>query len=209
MIVQRTLRSGQIVFYQGEAALQTYRILNGLVRAYVIHDNGDEATIAYYGPGDIFPIAPSFDITPVTLFYYETAAESEVEVMHKRDFDDYLRSHSDEEHHKSAARYVSSLMHISALAQPTARGKLAHTIRYMAIRFGEKSFDGTRRKISIKLTQQDLARLCNASRETMSIELGKLKDEGVLSVKEKKYIVHLAKLNELISDESTTDINLR
>ena len=208
MILHRTLRPGQIIFYQGEAALKTYRIDAGLVRAYLIHDNGDEATVAYFGPGDIFPIAPSFDITPVTLFYYETTVETDVSVMNKHDFEDYLANHTTEELHRSATRYVSATLHISALMQTTARAKLAHTMRHLAIRFGEKNIDGSRRKIPIKLTQQDLARLCGASRETMSIELGRLKDEGVVMVKEKQYIVHLAKINEIISDESTTDINL-
>ncbi len=209
MILQRSLRPGQILFYQGEAALQTYRVESGLVRAYLIHDNGDEATVAYFGPGDIFPIASSFDIAPVTLFYYETAAETNVSVMNKKDLDDFITNNARDELHKSATRYVSSLLHISALMQTTARSKLAHTMRHLAIRFGEKSLDGSRRKISIKLTQLDLARLCSASRETMSIELGRLKNEGVVIAKGKQYIVHLQKLNELISDESSADINLR
>ena len=209
MIINRTLRPGQIIFYQGEAALQTYRIESGLIRAYLIHDNGDEATVAYFGPGDVFPIASSFDIAPVTLFYYETAAECNVSVMNKRDFDEFVKENALSELHRFATRYVSSLLQISALMQTTARAKLAHTMRHLAIRFGEKSIDGSRRKIPIKLTQQDLARLCGASRETMSIELGRLKDEGVVMVKEKQYIVHLAKIKKIISDESTADINLR
>lgn len=69
MSSQRKLRAGQIVLYQGEAVAQSFRVTNGLVRAYIIHDSGDEATVALFAPGDIFPIATSFDIAPVTLFY--------------------------------------------------------------------------------------------------------------------------------------------
>lgn len=209
MIVKRTLRPGQIIYYQGEAALHTHRIESGLVRAYIIHDNGEEATVAYFGPHDIFPVASSFDIAPVTLFYYETVSATTVEVMNHQDFADYISKNASAEIHRSAIRYVGALLHISALTQTTARAKLAHTLRHLAIRFGEKNIDGSRLKIPIKLTQQDLARLCSASRETMSIELGRLKDEGILTVKEKQYIVHFGRLNSLISDDSVPEIVLR
>ncbi len=209
MVLQRTLRANQIVFYQGEVALQTFRIHSGLVRAYIIHDNGEEATIAYFGPQDIFPIASSFEIAPVTLFYYETVVETVVDVMSRQDFKAFVLQHAPEELQRFANRYVASLLHISSLTQTSARTKLIHTLRYLAIRFGERGIDGERIKIPIKLTQQDIARLCNASRETMSIELGKLKQEKALLSKEKYYIVHLRRLNALISDEKITEINLR
>ncbi len=208
MIIKRTLRPGQIVFYQGEAALQTFRVTKGLVRAYIIHENGEEATIAYFGPDDLFPIASTFDIAPVTLFYYETVTETSVDVMHRQDLEIYLQAHPTEEIHRFAGRYVVALLHVTALTQTTARAKLAHTLRYLAIRFGERSLDKTKLRIPIKLTQQDVARLCNASRETMSIELGRLKDEGIIAVIEKQYIVHFKKLNDLISDDTAPDIQL-
>lgn len=208
MIIKRTLRPSQIIFYQGEAALQTFRVTNGLVRAYIIHDNGEEATIAYFGPNDLFPIASTFDIAPVTLFYYETVTETTVEVMNRQDLDAHLQANPSEEILRFAGRYVVALLHVTALTQTSARAKLAHTLRYLAIRFGERSLDKTKIRIPIKLTQQDVARLCNASRETMSIELGRLKDEGIISVKEKQYIVHFQKLNGLISDDTAPEIRL-
>ena len=208
MIIKRTLRPNQIVFYQGEAALQTFRVLKGLVRAYIIHDNGEEATVAYFGPDDLFPVASTFDIAPVTLFYYETVTETTVDVMSRQDLDTYLQTYPSQEIHRFAGQYVAALLHVTALTQTTARAKLAHTLRYLALRFGERSLDKTKLRIPIKLTQQDVARLCNASRETMSIELGRLKDEGIISVKEKQYIVHFQKLNDLISDDTATEIRL-
>ena len=208
MIIKRTLRPNQIVFYQGEAALQTFRVLKGLVRAYIIHDNGEEATVAYFGPDDLFPVASTFDIAPVTLFYYETVTETTVDVMSRQDLDTYLQTYPSQEIHRFAGQYVAALLHVTALTQTTARAKLAHTLRYLALRFGERSLDKTKLRIPIKLTQQDVARLCNASRETMSIELGRLKDEGIISVKEKQYIVHFQKLNDLISDDTAPEIRL-
>lgn len=209
MALTRTLRAHQIVYYQGEAAIQTYLVKEGLVRAYIIHDNGEEATVAYFGPGDVFPIASSFEIAPVTLFYYETVTQTKVDVLSHDEFKAHIAQSSIEEVSRFATRYLGALLHISALTQTTARAKLAHTLRYLAVRYGEKGLDGSRIKIMIKLTQQDIARLCSSSRETMSIELGKLKSEGVIIVKDKHYVVHLPRLNILISDEQVPEITLR
>ncbi len=200
---QRNARAKQTIFYQGEAAPHIFRIRDGLVRAYIIHDNGDESTVAFFGPNDIFPITTAFTIAPVTLFYYETVTVTALTAYNPDEFDKELVTHGSDELRRFATRYVGALLHVSALAQQTASLKLAHTLRYLVIRFGEKLVIGSRSKITIKLTQHDLASLSNLSRETVSIELGKLKNAEIITVKEKYYYVHVTKLNALISEEST------
>lgn len=208
MIIERTIRAGQTIFYQGEATARVHRIVDGLVRAYVIHDNGEEATIAYFGPHDTFPLTTAYDISSATLFYYETVIDSVVQVMTAAELHTMIAQDYPEEIGRFATRYVGALLHVSALTQPTARLKLAHTLRYLAIRFGEKTAIGNRIKIRLKLTQHDLAKLCNLSRETVSIELGSLKTDEVIIVKEKFYFVHIAKLNQFINEESEAPIRL-
>lgn len=208
MPLQRKIRPSQTIFYQGEATSKVHIVEEGLVRAYIIHDNGDESTIAYFGIGDIFPITSAFNISSATLFYYETVTESTITVMSQAEFTDFLKTSTEKEVGIFATRYVGALLHVSALTQPTASLKLAHTLRYLAIRFGEKTAIGSRVKIRLKLTQQDLAKLCNLSRETVSIELSAIKKNDILIVKEKYYFIHIAKLNTFINEESTNDIRL-
>lgn len=208
MPILRTIRSGQTIFYQGEATARVHLIKSGLVRSYIIHDNGEEATVAYFGPKDIFPITSAFNISSATLFYYETVTDSEIEVLTPKEFDTYLNENNHEEVNRFAMRYVGALLHVSALTQPTASMKLAHTLRYLAIQFGEKTAIGNRVKITLKLTQQDLAKLCNLSRETVSIELSSIKKNDILIVKEKFYFIHIAKLNNYINEDTATDIRL-
>ncbi len=199
----RTIRPKQTIFYQGEAASAVYRIDRGLVRAYVIHDNGDESTIAFFGPEDIFPVTAAFSIAPVTLFYYETVTDMTAHTYNDNEFQAFIASNAADELQRFATRYVGALLHVSALTQQTASLKLAHTLRYLAIRFGEKLVIGSRIKIAVKLTQHDLASLSNLSRETVSIELGVLKKHEVITVKEKYYFVHLGKLNAFVNEEAT------
>lgn len=208
MTMKRTIRAGQTLFYQGEATTKVYHVDEGLVRAYSINDNGEESTIAFFGPKDTFPLASAFDVSAATLFYYETVVASSVEVFSHDEFKKWIEQNTMQEINHFAKRYVGALLHVSALTQPTASMKLSHTLRYLAIRFGEKTPIGSHIKVTIKLTQQDIAKLCNLSRETVSIELGVLKSNEIIIVKEKYYYIHLAKLNAFINEDVPTPIHL-
>lgn len=161
----RNFKKAQTVFYQGEVPERSFRIKKGLVRAYIIHENGEEATIAFFGPYDIFPIAAPFAIAPVVMFYYETVVDTTCEAYSHQELIEELEDDATHELHRFAKRYVGALLHVASLAQNTAHDKVAHTLWYLAIRFGEQLPDGQHYKIRLRLTQQDIARLCNVTRE--------------------------------------------
>jgi CRP-like cAMP-binding protein len=204
----KEFKKSQTVFYQGEAPTCSYRISKGLVRAYIIHENGEEATIAFFGPGDIFPIAYPFSIAPVAMFYYETVVDTVCETFRDNELMDELVQDAREELRRFAKRYAGALLHVASLAQNSAYDKVAHTLQYLAIRFGELLPDGRHYKISLRLTQHDIAKLCNISRETASIELGVLKSRDIISERNKHYIVHMDKLSAAAGDDVTTPIDL-
>lgn len=200
MAFPKQIQAKQTIFYQGEVPARSFRIVSGLVRAYIIHDSGEEATIAFFGPGDIFPVATAYDVLPVALFYYEAFSSCELEVASPEE--------SSADFPRLARRYVGALLHISALAQDTATGKVAYTLRYLAVKFGEKLPDGRHYKISIRLTQQDIAKLCNISRETTSLELTKLKKLLLIRERNKHYVVNLAKLSAEVGEPHACELNL-
>lgn len=203
MVVLRNFKKAQTVLYQGETPQYSFRIKKGLIRAYTIHENGDEATIAFFGPCDIFPIAAPFSITPIALFYYETVVDTVCECYTGSELIDELERDARHELKRFARRYAGALLHVASLAQNTARLKVAHTLRYLTLRFGEQLPDGQHTKINLRLTQHDLARLCNMSRETANLELGILRSEGVVMERAKKYVVHRQKLARITGDEAT------
>ena len=81
-------------------------------------------------------------------------------------------------------------------------------MRYLALRFGQQLNGQVYTRIPIKLTQQDIASLCNMSRETTNIEVAKLKHHNTLIEKNKQYSVHMGLLNKLIGDDLPTDLQL-
>lgn len=208
MSTLRQFKKSQIVLYQGEASSQSFRIKKGLVRAYIIHENGEEATVALFASGDIFPIGTPFSIAHVALFYYETVLDSLCESYEARELIDLLERDARQQLHRFAKRYTGALLHIASLAQNSAYNKVAHILRYLAIRFGERLPDGHHYKISLRMTQQDIAKLCNISRETASIQLGILRSHGIVSERGKHYIVHMDKLSVVTGDDGIALIHI-
>ena len=208
MNTQRQFKKSQTVFCQGDVPSHTYRIKKGLVRAYIIHENGEEATIAFFGPGDIFPIATPFAIAHVALFYYDAVVDTVCTSYSPQEILKLLENDPETALYQFAKRYTSALLHIASLAQNTAHGKIAHILRYLAIRFGKPLSDGRHYRIGLRLTQHDIAKLCNITRETASIELGVLKNQGVVVERFKRYTVDMEKISALIGDDPHEAIEL-
>ncbi len=201
----KKFRKDQIILYQGEATPNIYKIKSGLVKCYTTLDNGNEAIISLFGPGDYFPVVANIE-NLFSYFYHETMDDTEVELLRS---DDYAAMRDKpgmlNEHH---IKYLGALFHVNALVQPTAYEKLAHTLRYLAIRFGEDMPIKRYRRVKIKLTQQILANIANISRETASLELNKLKKQEIIIEKNKFYLVDLAIVTTIIGDDIDSSISL-
>lgn len=208
---KRQVKKGQILLYQGEVPTGVYKITSGLARASNISSNGDEKTVALYGPGDYFPVGFLFGRSPVALFYYEVIADSEVEFYTRSDFLSALKKEGELKplEHMSA-QYVSTLLQVNALGQTKARDRILRILQFLALRFGENSRLGGSAyiKITVPFTQQDIGRLAGLTRETTAIELNKLKKEEALIVKKKYYTVNLKKLLSLVGEEELEGIEL-
>lgn len=199
----RVLKKKQTILYQGEAVARVYQIKKGVIKAYSSFDNGSEAIIAMYGPGDFFPSSHDSETSSVSLFCYATMSDSVVEVCGLDEFAEKTKTYNQKDFSR---KYLGALLHINALVQITAHEKLLHTLRYLALRFGTPLSGGVYTRINIKLTQQDIAELCNMSRETTNIELSKLKSKDVFTEKAKMYSVNLKLLNKHIGDDIGNDI---
>lgn len=204
----RSVKKDQVILYQGEASAEVYVVTKGAVKAYTVLDNGSEAVVAIYGPGDYFPINFNYEKANVSLFFHETMNDGEIIAYNSIEFMDLPAS--DEEASKDLSKiYVSSLLQINALIQTDAHKKLAHTLRYLGMRFGIAMPAKDLTKIDIKLTQQDIAELCNMSRETTNLELTKLKQKNAVMERAKYYVVNLNIISRIIGDELDTNLKIK
>lgn len=204
MVQKRVVSRGQVVLYQGEASPYIFVVKRGVVRAYTIVENGNEVIVAMFGPGDYFPEQTGADALPAAMFYYDMMSDGELEV---RSQTDHIKLQVDDDAYLySQRRYLGALLHINALAQSTARDRLIHVLRYLALRFGTPVSGKSFTQISVKLTQQDLAQICNLSRETINQEIKYLKEHQVLAVRQKTYTVNLRSLMKMIDDDIVVDL---
>lgn len=196
---------GQIVLYQGEASPNVYVVKSGVVRAYVILENGNEVIIAMFGPGDSFPERIAGNSIVPSMFYYDMMSDGELEVW---SYEQHAKARQNEtdSYEMTQRRYLGALLHINALAQQNAHDCLVHVLRYLCLRFGVPATNKSYTRINVKLTQVDLAKLSNLSRETVNQELKKLKDKNVLIVRQKYYTVNLRSLMKLIDDDIAVDL---
>ncbi len=203
----KEVRKQQIVNYQGEASYVTHIIERGIIRVYTILPTGSEMNVAILGEGDYFPIETAYEIAPATMFYYEALTDATIRDTSVDEFREE-RAANPQTPDIDSRRYIGALLHVNALGQTSASDKLAHTFRYLAIRFGVQVAAKSYIKINVRLTQQDIANLCALSRETVSIELAQLRDKNIIIEKAKHYTVHLPRLTSMLGEDSNPELEL-
>lgn len=130
MPINREVKKGQTILYQGEAPASIFVIKRGIVRALNISSTGEEKTTALFGESDYFPIECAFLKSPVALLYYESMIDTQLELFSREEFQEYLKIDSSNEMAKLATQYVSSLLQINALGQTLARDKIARILQF-------------------------------------------------------------------------------
>lgn len=196
------------MLYQGEAPAGAFLVKEGLVRALNMGANGEEKTIALFGPGNYFPVGFIFDKCPVALFFYEAAFDSVIEVIDKDEFKKQLdKSSATAMLADLATQYVSAVLQVNALGQTKARDRILRIMQFLCVRFGQSTEAGYM-KISVPLTQLDIARLAGLTRETTAVELNKLKSKKIIKVRHKQYLVDLRKLLASMNDDDLSSVVL-
>lgn len=193
----RKFRKGQILIYEGDIIRNIYYIESGYVKVSNILHNGSQRTIIIYKPGEAFPLTSFLSGEGVARFFYECMTDVEVRSRPQADFQKLIKGNLEvgEElivyTNKMSEQYVER---IETLSAQSARSKVVSLLGYLTKKTGAAS-DG-KIKINVPLTTQDIADMCSLTRETASLQLIKLKKEGLLSGR-RFLIVDKAKLKKL------------
>ncbi len=183
-------------------------VKKGVIKVYDINPSGEEKVVNFNTDGDITPAAWVWGKAPVALYYYEAFTDSEVCIVPREKLCEILES--DQELLRYAldryiSLYVGTIMHIYALEQTKASEKLLRILQYLGMRYGEKATSSLRR-ITLRLTHQDLARLIGMTRETTAVELGKLKRRGLIAYQNQRYLIDSKKIQQALGEEEFKDL---
>jgi CRP/FNR family transcriptional regulator/CRP/FNR family cyclic AMP-dependent transcriptional regulator len=180
---KRTFARGMILFHKDSPGQILYLIESGLVRIFVLSENGQEMTLNLHGPGECFGELSLLDGKPRSAG--ALALEQTVTyILHRDDFLGCLR-----EHPLLVQRVLElladRLRHLTAYAECLAfldvPGRLAAALLELAERHGTKRDDGAV-EIDLHLTQTELATWVGATREMVNKALGVFRERGWITI---------------------------
>lgn len=190
---RRTFPAGTRVFSEGEEADEAWLVLSGEIRRFRTDTESsrkNEVTLSLVHPGEWFG-EPT--LIRDTRWVSAEATQDSVALRYSRDTLLTLMA----QHPLLAISLTQQAMQRAVAAEDKtcnfgagrwSRRRLAAELLALAEKEGVKVGSGV--EIQRTLTQQDLASLIGAARETVSIQLSALRKERALTVKNRRIIVH-------------------
>jgi len=183
------LARGDRLFDEGDAGDQLYVVLDGKIKLTRTASDGRENLLSVLGPGEMFGELSLFDPRPRTASAVAVTDSRLAGLGH-----DYLRQWL-------TGRPDVALHLLRALAQRLRRtndvmadlvftdvpGRVAKALLDLADRFGEEQAEGL--QVHHDLTQEELAQLVGASRETVNKALADFATRGWLQLSAKSVLI--------------------
>ncbi len=174
-----------------------FYITKGYVRSYLLSKEGKELTVTLLKPFDVFPMHWVIN-NVLTSHYYEALVPVEVYRCPKKNFLFFLEQNHDVFFYIISLillRLQNSSERIEAAVLGNASAKIAGMLEFLIEIAGTKSGSGV--VIDLPITHKDIAAFIGLARETVSIEVERLRREGILEQKAHRFVIKdLKKLKE-------------
>jgi CRP/FNR family transcriptional regulator len=207
---RRSIKKRTILLYQGEIPRQAYVVQKGTVKVYRLGRNGDEQIVGFRMAGDIFPETWLFEKTTSALYYYEAMDDCEIITAERSVLLEHINK--DPQLKESLLDYFinshsAQLLQITALEQSRAADKLLLMLYYLLFRYSKQTSPGNY-ELKFHLTHTIMGNLTGLTRETTSVELGKLRRKEVVTYSGNQFVIHREKLELHLAKESFNDVQI-
>jgi CRP-like cAMP-binding protein len=172
---------GALIFKPAIDPEHVYLLESGLVRIYRESEHAEQVTFGYVQPGEVFGECAVFQDRPRESFAAAHELSTVLKLSRQR-FIDAIQSKPSimfAVAKQIEGRFKNVESRVEDLVFRDARARLAHVILNLSEEFGH--VEGDRTTVQIRLTHAELATLIGTSRPTVSIALGELEDEGVVT----------------------------
>lgn len=194
--------AGEIIYHMEDPADALYFIRDGMVKISMYFPNGKEMILGLLGQYDIFGelLLLESERRPNQA---EAVVDTTLIVMPEEDFQRLLAQYP-----KIAMKFIQVMSTRLWQAQQwqaevgafDAPGRLANLLLRLANDFGVTGERGT--VIDLNLTQQDLAKMIGATRETVSHCLARLLEYGAVRRRRAPITVHVGRLQQFLDEAS-------
>jgi len=184
------------VFQSSDQSPKLACLKKGYIKRYLIKADGAKSTQSIYGPGYVFPLTHAYKLLlNIELsnsnepYYYESITPASVYAVEDKVLVNELTA--DPLLYKdlfivSGERLKSNIQQLECSSLHGAYNQLAYELYCLAKLYGKDTKKGT--KLLVPVTHQDLADILDSSRETVSVNISKLKQLGIIE-NDKHYVV--------------------
>ncbi len=186
---ERTYPKGQILIFADENPEYIFYITSGKVIAYDISYRGDEVITNIFKQPAFFPMAWAINRTP-NRYFYKTDAATTLRIAPIEETLNFLKANPDVtldllgRVYRGMDGILGRLVH---LMSGTAKSRLLYELLIECRRFGDIKSDGS---CVLTITEQAIAMRAGLSRETVSREMRKIKDAGLVSLDKNSLTIH-------------------
>lgn len=187
---RRTMHRGDVLFHEGDQGDALYVVLEGKIKIGLTAADGRENMLAVLGPGEMFGELSLFDPGPRTAAATALSDAELAELPHDA-LRPLLTGHPEVASHllQALARRLRRTNEAMAdLVFSDVPGRVAKALLDLADRFGEPGPDGLH--VAHGLTQEELAQLVGASRETVNKALADFAARGWIRIEARAVVVH-------------------
>ena len=178
----RQLARGEVVFHEGHPGDSLYVITAGKVKLARTSTDGRENLLSILGPGEMFGELSLFDPGPRLTTAY-VVSDAEFISLGNNALRDFLGDHP-----AVAMQMLAGLAHrlrktnegLSDLVFTDVPGRVAKALLDLSDRFGRRTDGGL--LVAHELTQEELAQLVGASRETVNKALADFAHRGWITL---------------------------
>jgi CRP/FNR family transcriptional regulator, cyclic AMP receptor protein len=187
---KRTFRPNEVIFHRDDPGQVLYVIKEGKVKICLFSPDGQEISLVIFGKSDYFGELALLDGRPRSA---NAIALEKVEclTLQRNDFQNAIMKHPQIAIHVMEVlceRLRKTDQTVEDLIFLDVYGRVAKKLLELAASHGVKIATGTR--IDLRLTQQELASMVGASRESVNKVLGYFSDKHYLSIDKHRITLH-------------------
>lgn len=196
---ETTYKKRDIIYPPGEVATHIFYIKTGYVKFFLSSEDGQEFIVRIYHPSNMLAFIPISTGIPIEHTYAAITDVTGVRVP-KEQFLDFLKENPEMTIDIMSTYMVSmnaTMKRLEMILMSDAKRKLLVIFAFLAEQVGK--IGAGEITVPIGFTHQELANFTGLTRETVTLELNSLKQQGLIE-QEKKFIKikDIEKLKEMV-----------
>ncbi|MBM7624138.1 Crp/Fnr family transcriptional regulator [Sporohalobacter salinus] len=191
LMINREYKEEEVIFFEEEKGKGLFFIKSGKVKIAKMVETGEEQILHILKQGEIFAEVVLFDggNYPATAIAME---DSQIGILRNKDIEELITEVPEialEILKVMSKRLRRAQQTIRNLGLKNTESRTASILLQLAKEHGIGSRDNNQVEINLSLSQQELANLVGATRETISRVLGKLKEKNLIANSRQQIVI--------------------